>query len=292
MMPLPPSKNQEGMTLLEVIIAITILSFITLAIANITSNSVELKDMTVKEDQEMLQVEKAFYRFSFDFEQIYSPLFHRLKMVPVFKGYGKMTPEQISKNNLIAHYQAQDDFNALSQTGEIIPKIYQDGKSTLAFYSASNRRKYENIKESTYAWILYTVEEKEIINDLGEQEKTQAFVRYFSAQNPFEKPIWKKRSRLKSQILLTGVEKLVFKFWNPLTEKYVEDLSVVEGGENLIRGLEVTLHWKRKTGVEEKEVRYFRPSWIEFIPESPEEIMQLQNNIRRFGKNKNKAKKQ
>lgn len=283
------SSNQKGMTLLEVIVSIGILSFITYGIASITQNAGTVKDTTVSEDREMLQVEKAFYRFGYDFEQIYSPLFHsNVYTIPPVERGKELKEEELEarqvQRNLIDHYGSQEDFNLINQQGLIVPKIYQEGKETFAFYTASNRRKYQNARESRYAWVLYTLEDKTITDDFGEEYKSKSLVRYYSASNPFEAPIWKKTADLKSQIVLPNVVSLKFSFWNPDQEKYVEDLKVIKGGENLIRGVKVELTWVDQYEVERSTVRFFKPAWDIFKPETDEEITKLQTALRQYGK--------
>ena len=78
----------------------------------------------------MLQVEKAFYRFGYDFEQIYSPLFHsNVYTIPPVERGRELKEEELEarqvQRNLIDHYGSQEDFNLINQQGLIVPKIYQ-----------------------------------------------------------------------------------------------------------------------------------------------------------------------
>lgn len=281
-------KNNKGMTLLEIMISVVMLSFISLGIMTITQNSVEIKETTVQEDRETLQVEKAFYRFAFDFEQIYSPLFFTKKMNTPINTRADTTPQdqQIiqSKSSLISHYNMKDNFNGITQQGEIIPVLYTDGKSTFAFYTMSNRRKYQNSKESIYTWVLYTLENKTITDEFGDTVSVPCFTRYFSPHDPFGEPIWQKKDQLKSQILLPNVEKLIFKFWHPEKKKFIEDLSLIKGGKNLVRGVQIELTWKDQKEIEHTTTRFFKPAWDYFKPESEKEIQSLQNKLRQYGK--------
>ena len=52
-------KNQIGFTLLEVLIAITVLSFIILGIATITDDSQQTAESVIQEDLDLLQVDKV-----------------------------------------------------------------------------------------------------------------------------------------------------------------------------------------------------------------------------------------
>lgn len=283
--------KSHGMSLLEVLISIAILSFISIGIVSVTQNADEVKVSTVDEDRKMLQIEKAFMRFSFDFEQFYSPLFFDQKIVvqALDSRINSTTSQEQklltqSQNKLISYYNNQEDFNAITQKGLIIPKVYTENKNTLAFFTLSNRRKYQNSKESTYAWVLYTVETKTVINNDGDEESVPCLVRYFTAENPFEAPIWKKLDSLKSQILLTRVKKLNFSYWDSEKEKYTRDLRSIKNGEHIIYGIKVELTWENENEVEFEEVRFFRPSWDPIKLETDDEIQNLQKNIRQFGK--------
>ena len=148
----------------------------------------------------------------------------------------------------------------------------------------SNRRKYQNAKESTYAWVLYTLETKTIENSDDEEETVPCLVRYFSAENPYERPIWKKLDSLKSQILLPRVSKLEFSFWDSVKEKYTQDLRSIKDGEMIIHGVKLELTWKNENDVEFNEVRFFKPGWDSLIFETDDEIKKLQDNLRQHGK--------
>jgi prepilin-type N-terminal cleavage/methylation domain-containing protein len=66
---------QSGFTLLEILIAITLLAFITLGVVNITENAALTMERTGEINKNNLQAETAFSRFEWDFSQIYSPLY-------------------------------------------------------------------------------------------------------------------------------------------------------------------------------------------------------------------------
>ena len=69
-------KSQTGFTLIEILIAITILSFVTIGIVTITDNSMQTKDRTTQLNADNLAIETAMSRFEWDFSQIYSPLYY------------------------------------------------------------------------------------------------------------------------------------------------------------------------------------------------------------------------
>jgi len=68
--------NQAGFTLLEVLIAITILSLLMVSIYSVIENSTTTKDRIITEDRDKMQLEMAFARIETDLEYIYSPLYY------------------------------------------------------------------------------------------------------------------------------------------------------------------------------------------------------------------------
>lgn len=68
-------SNQKGFTLLEILIAIVLLAFITFGVVSITENAANTKDRTTETNTNNLAIETAMSRFEWDFSQIYSPLY-------------------------------------------------------------------------------------------------------------------------------------------------------------------------------------------------------------------------
>jgi prepilin-type N-terminal cleavage/methylation domain-containing protein len=73
-------SNDRGFTLIEVLIAILLLSFITIGVVTITENAMNTKDRTTQLNEDNLQIETAMSRFEWDFSQIYSPLYFSTPM--------------------------------------------------------------------------------------------------------------------------------------------------------------------------------------------------------------------
>lgn len=68
-------SDQKGFTLLEILIAIVLLAFITFGVVSVTENAMNTKDRTTETNANNLQIETAMSRFEWDFSQIYSPLY-------------------------------------------------------------------------------------------------------------------------------------------------------------------------------------------------------------------------
>lgn len=254
--------SQAGFTLIEVLIAITLLSFIMLSVVNTTDDSIRRKDTTINEDNEYLQVETAMSRVDWDISQAYSPLYFSHEMKPD----NLSAEEGEAYNRLVANYQTNDRFAFPSYDALPVPVYKLEDKNTLTFFTTSNRRKLKNIKQSHYAWVQYTIENDDNISSTTEGAAKGILVRKFAPNDVYntEAVDW---SRIKSQVLLRNVEKLTFEFWNPSTKKWVESLDVIKNGNHLFRGVKVTLDWIDPNGIEVKFIRVFRPIYPKFEPE-------------------------
>src|SRR5690606_15709908 len=71
--------SEQGLTLLEIMIAIVLLAFVMFGVVAITENSQNTKDRTVQTDRDNLQIETAMARLEWDFSQIWSPLYYSQK---------------------------------------------------------------------------------------------------------------------------------------------------------------------------------------------------------------------
>ena len=261
-------NNDKGFTLMEVLIAITILSFIMVSIITIQDNGIATKERVLVEDRDWLQVETAFSRLEWDFSQIHSPLYYSHEMRI---SENSTEQEQEVYQMLTAPYMNNDNFAFPSYDGHPVPIFRLENKNTITFFTTSNRRKFKNIKQSNFAWVRYSVEELE--SDEGSQSnKNKALVRYFYPDNPFTpEPIpW---DDLKGQVLLRNIENLTIEMWDRDQAKWQENMDIIKNGKYKIEGLKVTLNWIDKDNNPYEFVRILRPLQPHF---EPEDMYQLQ----------------
>lgn len=257
------TKNQCGFTLLEILIAITLLSFVMLGVISVTENSTVTKERVSREDRESLQIETAMAKLQFDFNHIYTPLFFDVKML--------FDEDKEELNQLIqSRYQQNERFDFPDYHSRPIPRFSAPEKDTFEFFTLSNRRKFQNQKQSRYNWVKYTVES--VKDPTDSTKETKAFVRYASADNPYANERLD-TSRMKPQVLLENIEKLVFTFWDKRNQKWQDSLEYIENGENLIRGLKIEIQWKDSEERELTTTRIFRALFPEFTPENPYTIL-------------------
>jgi hypothetical protein len=292
------ASNEAGFTLLEILIAITLLAFITIGVVSITDDAAKTMERTTNINENNLQIETAMNRFDWDFSQIYSPLYFSttLNMNPnqgIVSGDpdgiqdGSTVPgstgtaqagQQINPylqqyyESLINRFERNEHFMGVSKEGLPIPRFHNPDKDVFEFFTTSNRRKVENQKQSHFTWVRYSLadqeqtEEEENNNQIPKGLKS--LIRYISSDDPYtEKRInIEDVERVKGAVLLRNVEKLEFNFWDPQRRTWETSLRSVQGGENLIRGVRVLVSWYDSYGTKRTSIRVFRTNWPMVTP--------------------------
>jgi prepilin-type N-terminal cleavage/methylation domain-containing protein len=294
--------NNRGFTLIEILIAITLLAFITIGVVSITQNAADTKDRTTEINKNNLQIETALSRFEWDFTQIYSPLYfsqvldiNRLADPfgananfvdangdglddntgrPLNQTAAQISPElQEYYQRLQQRFERNEHFSAVSQEGLPIPRFYSPEPSTFEFFTSSNRRKIENVKQSHFAWVRYSLGEPILRAD---EEKNPAIppslktlVRYFSADDPYgEKRLDPQdAAHVKGAVLLENVERLEFQFWDMQGRKWESNLRTIVGGENMLRGVRLSVTWYDSSGHKRTVQRIYRNHWPLEVPQ-------------------------
>ncbi|WP_408097027.1 type II secretion system protein J [Peredibacter sp. HCB2-198] len=297
--------NDRGFTLIEILIAITLLAFITLAVVNVTENAFLTKDRTTEINKNNLQIETAMSRFEWDFAQIYSPLYFSTVMnlnQNNMNQYGNnpnggfadgsttgstQGGNQAGMNSpllqqyyeqLVTRFERNEHFMAVSKEGFPIPRFYSPDKSTFEFFTSSNRRKLQNMKQSHFAWVRYALApQQELPSEEGQEQNSnipkslRSLVRYYTADDPYSD----KRiniddvDRVKGAVLLRNVETLEFQFWNLNTRKWETNIKTVPQGENVLHGVRVTVSWYDSAGNKRTTSRIFRTHWPLVVPQDP-----------------------
>lgn len=274
--------NERGLTLIEVLIAIVILSFIVLGIASITGSSQDTALKVVAEDRQILQVETAMARIEWDVSQAYSPLFFSHAMEPS----GLSESEGQVYNEMVDRYTTNSRFAFPSYEGLPVPIFEARDKKQFTFFTTSNRRKFKNSKQSHFAWVRYDLDTVKAREEDGED--TKALIRKFNSENVFS-PQDIQWEDVKSQILLRNVEKLVFEFWNPGTSKWTENFATVKDGAHIIRGIKVNLEWIDPDGIKRTFIRVFRPLYPNFEPENMYEFLKTSPTTNTSGRGSNSS---
>ncbi|WPU64015.1 PulJ/GspJ family protein [Peredibacter starrii] len=294
--------NDRGFTLIEILIAITLLAFITLAVVNVTENAFLTKDRTTEINKNNLQIETAMSRFEWDFAQIYSPLYFSTVMnmnqnnmnqfgndgsdggfvgntTGSTQGAAQQGAQGGAMNSpllqqyyeqLVTRFERNEHFSAVSKEGYPIPRFYSPDKSTFEFFTSSNRRKLQNMKQSHFAWVRYALAaQQELPSDEGKEENPnvpkslRSLVRYYTADDPYSD----KRiniddvDRVKGAVLLRNVEALEFQFWNLNRRKWETNIKTVPQGESVLHGVRMLVTWYDSAGNKRTTSRIFRTHW-------------------------------
>lgn len=263
--------KQNGFTLLEIIIATTLLSFLMLGTYSLVDSGSLTMNRTVSEDRDFLQVETFFSRLEQDFAQIYSPLYYTSELSVRNLSPEKLPPDITkAQYNMAKKYRPSDNFPSISKIGIPIPAVLSEEKHELIFLSMANRRKLENSKESTFAWIRYNL----IANRADDRnpEAPNIITRGIKSIDPYApENDWEE---IKNHPILYNVEKLEFHYWNPEREEYADRLRDLGNKSNVLRALKVVLIWRDSSNFEYKFERFFLPLWPQFdasIQDAPTE---------------------
>ena len=257
--------SEQGLTLLEIMIAIVLLAFVMFGVVAITENSQNTKDRTVQTDRDNLQIETAMARLEWDFSQIWSPLYYSQKFA------GNLDPQNNPGIEEVAYlYENHPRYKMPSKEGLPIPRFQLRDKFDLIFFTSSNRRKLENQKQSDFMWVRYYLDDHTTVAEgAGEEKTAKALLRQVFPDDP-----WSKEEldleKTRSAVLLENVDKLEFAFWNQQTKKWETNLQTMVDGESLFRGMQVTIEWKDSVGNERSTVRWLRPMWPRWVPQDPQ----------------------
>lgn len=238
-------KKEAGFTLLEILLAIAVLSVMMLLIFTLTTESTNTIDRVMAEDREFMQVETAMAIIDRDFSNIYNPLYFEVEK--------KNTTEDGQAYKEESGYQ---NFDGETYRGKIIPVINTADKEQLSFMTAGHQRRIENAKQSNYAWVRYSLESVPAEERKEKAKETFRLLRQYTADNPYSNDLdWEK---VKAHILLDNLSKLTFSYWDSKKKAYISSLADLSENQktSLIMRLEFT--WIDRNDLENQVVRTFR----------------------------------
>ncbi|MDO9183237.1 MAG: prepilin-type N-terminal cleavage/methylation domain-containing protein [Bacteriovorax sp.] len=252
-------RKQSGFTLIEVLIAITLLAFISLYTYKMIDTNLDTKEKVLKEDQLLIQTLTAIGRIDSDVSQIYSPLY----------SYSRETPNADSSLAYQENTTAKGLFDGKTKNAMIVPLFQSEDKSSLLFLTASNRRKIADAKESRYTWVKYSMrrtdtshqeKDESNLNTLGENE----LIRQTIATNLYSPDLnW---SDVKAQVLLTQIKSIEYSFWDEKAKKFTTSIQDLNENKNSIRSLKLNLVWVDEDNHEQKIEKIFRILYPYFTP--------------------------
>ena len=282
---LTKNLGSKGFTLVEVLVALALLSFMMIGIYTVTNNSIDTKESVIKEDREFLQLYTFTHRLHQDISQMYSPLYFSSTEIKTANN-GQAQPQRGYSDDPAANnrFTPSRMFPRVTVKNQPVPIVEQETKSDLIFMTASNRRFIEGQKQTPYAWVKYSLEaDEEPI-----AEGTSQIVRRINNTG-----VWLGDNTIddfKPYTLLRGVKEFFFEFWSRKDAKWVDNIQLLPPEERFtIRAVRVTLTFVDSSGVERTSLRVFRPFWPYFDVVKDETERQSVNNTTNPNNNNNNS---
>ena len=256
-------KNSQGFSLLEVLIAIVILSFLMLSIFQIIDNSSATNYRIQTEDRALLQFDSALNIMQTDIEYMFTPLFFETTKKLDEAAYKKafataptteqdsysQDPYQESTNNTLSKLYLEYSASNLP-----IPKFFNESKTSIAFLTSAGRRLVKNTKQSNFYWVVYELRDNpEPINENAPYILTRATLR----EDIYGQNI--DLTDLKPYPILDNIKSLEFKFWHRDSKKFVDSSRLLEQDEHTPRLIRVELEVEGPNGDILETKRTFRP---------------------------------
>lgn len=273
--------KQKGMTLVEILISLAILAFLSISVSEMVTNSLEMTEDVKVTDSDRLKVETFFSRFEYDFQHQYSPLFfsnpeNKFLLIQSNQIEGIPKEQMEILQRIFERYQTSERFAMPSETMLPIPIFRSPNSDEFEFLTSGQRPRIKNRPISRYSWVRYFLGPTP--NGSVEGGTGTSIYRSSSPLNPYDtrRPDPEQAQTFR---VLDNVVSLDFQFWNGQRREFSRPLPMIPGGENFLRAVQLTLVYKEISGVETSYTRIFRPLFPFFIPESPEQILQLQKRL-------------
>lgn len=251
-----PFQHSAGFTLIEILIAIAILSFMALGVFNIVSQSSDTAEKVTLEDQEFVQIVGALKKIDRDFSSIYSPLYFSPPMGVAQRidrdDYNKR-PDELPSNQ---KYKEHDLYDGTTEDGHPIPAIFYEKNTEIIFFTSAHKRKYENEKESNFSWVRYFVASN------PDDAELNILYRQEIAENIYDRELdW---SNTPAFALLGNIAKIDFFFWDSKKKEWSDSIS--EESKYLGKAIKIQLIWIDQNRSENLVNKTYRILWPEFDP--------------------------
>ena len=250
-------QNNQGFTLIEILIAIAILSFMALGVFQIVSQSTDTAEKVTIEDEEFVQIVSALKKFERDFSSIYSPLYFSPPMgVAENEQDNNDYYKEADKLPINQKYKEHNLYDGTTEDGHPIPAIFYEKNAEIIFFSSGHRRKYEDEKESTFSWVRY------FIATNPDDSELKILYRQEVGENIFTSELdWGSTPAFP---LLTNILKIEIFFWDEKKQEWSDTIS--EDAKYLGKSLKLQLIWRDINGNENTEVKTYRILWPDFDP--------------------------
>ncbi len=204
--------SKDGFTLLEMMITITILIFISIGIYQATTQTFKLRDILSKEGEFFNSIRMAMGIIERDVATMYSPMSLIMILTPPNTQPGTPTqpttppdPKDLYVMGLEGLGTANEYWGAAKDRTGLRPSRFQGSANKMSFVAASNVRIYKNSPESE-------------LNKVSYELRTGVLYKTYSP-NVYEED--DKRDKFSSTLpLLDGIKKLKFSFFKKDKERW------------------------------------------------------------------------
>ncbi len=259
--------NDKGLTLLEVLIATTILAFLTISLVQMTDSGITTKERITREDEELTNTERTLLRLEMDFSMAFTPLYF---------SYLETKKPLTLPSEAISRFEAGNDktYNNTTEEDLIVPVFESLNSNSFRFLTTSNHRRSTQTRQSQYAWVIYSLRESEIA--IGNYDKPlYELVRYIKNENIYSLENIE-IDDLRPTVLLDNISSLEFSYFDEKKEKFVENFAEISDRPIRFLAVKIKLNWVDENGnmnIEEKIIRpYFPLQNVASLKKTKEEL--------------------
>lgn len=252
--PFSQAPKNQGFTLIEILIAITILGLLMVGVYTVMDNSMKARERLSVEDRRLIEVEMGLARIEADLAQIYTPLYFSAP-------YSKWPGQKL--HNALSKFRPRASFVTLTDAGIPAPIVDTPSKDSLVFMMMGNKRKFSDSKESHFAWVKYSLSEDQ--DKTGVKKNDQApftLIRQYKASDIYQNATnW---DDVKGQALIRNIKSLDFEFFDKSKKKYATRLQDLTNDKYNPPAVKIILKWVDSNNYEQVSQRVYRPLWPYF----------------------------
>ena len=219
-----PSMSRSGFTLIEVMISMTLLAFISLAIYQATTSSFTLREKLMGTGDFQNGIRLSIGILDRDFAVLYSPTL----MIPeptasaspsTSEETGEGGASRVSEDLTSGELGRSTKFwGAAADLTGLRPSRFQGDGTSMSFISASHLRIYRETPETELAAVSYTLEDDRLP---GAIEGTKLLMRTTDPAIYADDLGERESKTARKYPLIRGVTKIAFKYWHPEKKEWV-----------------------------------------------------------------------
>ncbi|MCM2278701.1 MAG: prepilin-type N-terminal cleavage/methylation domain-containing protein [Oligoflexia bacterium] len=217
-------RNKRGFTLLEVLIAMAILVFISLGIYQATVETYRLRDILSNEGDFYNQIRLSMDILQRDVAAMYSPSLMAPAPAaspspgPGAGGYSGTATDPDLQSLLSGDLgQTSEFWHAATDKSGLRASRFKGSESKMSFVSLSHRRIYRDSKESDFAKVSY-----EVARDPDNKETETLILTKIENADAFNIDDTREKENSRTYPLLSGITKLRFRYYRKDQDQWKE----------------------------------------------------------------------